>query len=341
MSLSINICWSLFPLALANVSVITDTIAVASQNWKDRRTLEFLGSCFCIYPSSSHSRQPIIQWNSEKNNWGVSETDGNESKESTPDHQIIVVKPKKNSTENKNPIDSKQIETALQSIPVSKCKKTNSGALLVQLPSKRPKENASRANDNCLGPNSYFEVSEPRKLLPKMTLVGIQEDMEDGEIIPSILEKNPQIRALTTSGLDMTLLFTKNKHNSRHEIAVVKMPPETRQCIVKNILIYIGLSRCRAYDRFWVTQCHHCQGFGHTIDRCTKRNENPKCSFCAGDHKNENCTNKSSPKWINCQNSTTLNKSTTHYASSQECPLMKITKKNKVLENTALSVSKT
>ena len=51
-------------------------------------------------------------------------------------------------------------------------------------------------------------VSEPKKMLPKMTLLdGCSPSLPDGEIISGILDKNPQIKESLNAGHTLTLFF--------------------------------------------------------------------------------------------------------------------------------------
>ena len=185
-------------------------------------------------------------------------------------------------------------------------------------------------------------MTEPKKLLPKMTIVGIPSYIEDNEILPTILNKNSNIKTLVNEGMTLNLIFARQNENGQTKTAVVKMSPEIRQAIVEGgNFVYAGLMRCKAYDRFWVTQCHHCQRFGHSSDRCTRKNEAPTCGFCAGNHESKNCSNKQSPKCVNCVNNTSASNSEPplHFASSHLCPIM-ISQRNKVIENTNFACSK-
>ena len=66
------------------------------------------------------------------------------------------------------------------------------------------------------------------------------------------------------------------------------------------VIALLGLTSCRAFDRFWATQCRHCQKYGHTKDRCLAKNTSPTCSFCAGPHASLDCPDKSVLKCVNC-----------------------------------------
>ncbi|MCP4274573.1 MAG: hypothetical protein GY781_21825 [Gammaproteobacteria bacterium] len=257
------------------------------------------------------------------------------------DKQVLIIKPKTTTTNGRTQLpDAKTITTVLNSVPVSKCTQTGSGTLVVRLPTKKAKEDAGKAIKEHLGSDSGLSVTEPKKLLPKMTVVGISSGTEDNEIVPSILMKNTKIRSLVNEGLTLDLIFTKQGKDAHTKIAVIKTSPEIRSSIVdEGNSVYVGLTRCRAYDRFWVTQCYHCQGYGHTSDRCALKDDSPKCSFCAGNHNSKDCSNKTTPKCVNCAKATPATGPTNHFASNKNCPFM-IAQRNKLIENTNFASSK-
>ena len=94
-------------------------------------------------------------------------------------------------------------------------------------------------------------MSQPKKMLPKMTLTGIPSSFLEGEIIDSILSKNKKIKNLCEERLHLSLLFVKQKDQNEHKVTVLKMAPEIRKAVNETVdYVYLGLSRCRAYDRF-------------------------------------------------------------------------------------------
>ena len=175
-------------------------------------------------------------------------------------------------------------------------------------------------------------------MLPKMTVPDISSSISDDDIIPSILRKNPSIQTLVDNGYALSLIFARSRDSSK--TAVLKMAPEIRTEIVKNdCYIYVGLNRCKAYDRFWVTKCGHCQGFGHKTADCPKKNSKPVCAFCAEDHESRSCTKKSSPQCANCLRLENRTSPMDHFATSFSCPVM-ISHQRKVIENTNFASSK-
>ena len=102
----------------------------------------------------------------------------------------------------------------------------------------------------------------------------------------------------------------------------LKMFPEVRNAIARSgNHVILGLTSCRAYDRFWATQCRHCQKFGHTKERCPTKNTIPACSFCAGPHTLLNFPDKSVLKCVNGFSLDSPAAKCHHSASSLDCPV--------------------
>ena len=257
------------------------------------------------------------------------------SEKTIENQDVLVLKPRSG-----NGIGSEigGIKEALEEVQVSSCRKTKAGGLVIKFPNTKAKDEASRAIGAHLGPDTVVQVTEPRKMLPKMTLTDVSEGLADEEVVPSILKKNPSIQRLVTGGCSLSLVFTKTREH--YKIAVLKMSPEIRSEIAKNSnYIYVGLGRCKAYDRFWVSQCFHCQGFGHKSSACPKKDATAVCAFCAGSHESRTCENKDSPQCTNCLSMETSSGPTNHFASSSNCPVM-ISQRKKIMENTNFTCSK-
>ena len=119
-------------------------------------------------------------------------------------------------------------------------------------------------------------------------------------------------------------------------MAVIKMSPDVSNAIARSgNRVFLGLTSCRAFDRFWATQCRHCQKFGHTKDRCPAKNTSPTCSFCAGPHALLVCPDKSVLRCVNCSSLGSPAERCHHSASSLDCPVM-ISERNRVMEDTDL-----
>ena len=254
------------------------------------------------------------------------------------EQQVIIVKPRPGGSAGPAELAraTNDIRGALKTVPVNNIRKTNMGSLVVKFPSTEAKSVASNLMSACFENNEDFVVSQPKKMLPKMTLTGIPISHPDDEIVASILDKNKDIEALVSRGLQLELLFTKSIEKSGHKIAVLKMAPEIRAAVNRvGGYIFVGLARCKAYDRFWVIQCFHCQGFSHIASKCPKKDHDPVCGYCAGRHRSAQCPDKSAPKCINCSSRAASGGSCNHYALSSDCPMMTL-QRERVIENTNL-----
>ena len=258
----------------------------------------------------------------------------------TIEHQnVLVIKPKSGNKmtdiEIKDSVSG--IEKALEEVQVSDCKKIKSGGLVMKFPNKEAMSEASHEISTRLGPGHAMQVTEPKKMLPKMTVPDVSLSLADDEVVASIL-KNPNIQQLVEGGCVLSLVFTRTKEHSK--TAVFKMAPEIRSEIVNSgNYVYVGLKRCKAYDRFWVVQCYHCQGFGHISSSCPKKDASPVCACCACKHETKACTNKDSPRCANCLLLENPPSTVSHFASSSACPVM-MSQRKKIIENTNFSSSK-
>ena len=257
------------------------------------------------------------------------------------DQQVIIVKPRAGVSAGPSELAkaTDDIRGVLKTVPVNNIRKTNAGSLVVKFPSTKAKSEASNLMSACFG-NEDFVVSQLKKMLPKMNLTGIPISHPDSEIIESILNKNKEIEALVGQGLQLELLFTRSKDEFAYKVAVLRMAPEIPAAVNRvGGHIFVGLARCKAYDRFWVTQCFHCQRFGHIATKCPMKDQDPVCGYCAGSHRSALCPDRSAPKCVNCSSRAASGGSCGHYALSSDCPMMTL-QRERVIENTNLVSSK-
>ena len=256
------------------------------------------------------------------------------------DQNVMLVNPAQNVSDSDEVSKSlNQVKQSLQNsgIPVTSCQSRKAGGLVVKFPSKEALEKATSTVASSLGDDPVLRVSEPKKALPKMTIPNIPKAMSDEDILDSILRKNANIKRLVDRGHAFSVLLTLKREDTK--TAVVKLAPEIRSEIVSSgSRVFVGLTRCRVYDRVWVRQCYHCQGFSHIAENCSKKEQDPVCVYCAGSHRSKDCTNKSNPKCINCK--TAKNQGAhNHFASSVDCPIM-ILQRQRVIDNTNYVSSK-
>lgn len=246
--------------------------------------------------------------------------------------QTLVVKPKPGlSITSASAMATRDgISKALETVPVSRFRQSESGTMTIQFPNEATKNSASAALSAIINEDSQVILSEPKKLLPKLTVVGVPVSIADDDLINQIVRKNAKIASLVAAGCAFALVFSKEKKvgdQIESKVAVLKVSPEIRSVIMDaGGALYLDLVRCKVYDRFWVTQCFHCQGFGHISASCPKSESPPVCCFCSGSHNGQTCTSKNSPQCANCplNGDRTSNVSNCHFAFSSKCPQMLI-----------------
>ena len=96
------------------------------------------------------------------------------------------------------------LTNVLKSIPVKSCHATSLGSVVLKFPHGEAKAEAKAL----VGSSADFTdvaVSEPKKMLPKMTMLDVPPSLP--EIISGILDKNPQIKESFDAGHTVTGCF--------------------------------------------------------------------------------------------------------------------------------------
>ena len=101
----------------------------------------------------------------------------------------------------------------------------------------------------------------------------------------------------------------------------VRCSPKIREYVMNTNGGYLYLNMCRSkvYDRFFVTQCYHCQSFNHIASKCPDKDEPAVCGKCAGPHETKGC-NSNTEKCNNCSKAK-LKTSNCHKSNSTDCPI--------------------
>ena len=84
---------------------------------------------------------------------------------------------------------------------------------------------------------------------------------------------------------------------------MIKFSPQIRKHIkkVNDGCIYVGLSRCKSFDHFFVPKCYRCYKFNHFAGESPDNDMPATCGRYVGRHKYKNCNLKSLEKCVICE----------------------------------------
>ena len=147
-------------------------------------------------------------------------------------------------------------------------------------------------------------VTEVKEKLPCISIVGIQDEVTKNNLLTQICKQNSKIHALINAGEQFSVLFVKSSPNNGSYMAVVRVSPKIRNAIrcVRN-QVFLGITSCRVYDRFYIKRCNQCQEYGHYKAECVKP---ACCAYCGGGHESSVCdlkdnVNSDQLSCINCK----------------------------------------
>lgn len=239
--------------------------------------------------------------------------------------QAVYIKRKDCENINSSEAD---ISSALKAVPAVSMRNVHEKTIKLVFPNGEAKQRAVEEIEQSESLNNIYEVSSAKKLRPKITVTYIPDFIDDSEIIKSVTDKSPEITELIENPEDLKLLFTKPSAHG-FKTAVISTSPLIRNAVMKTGFIYMHMSRCKVYDRYWVFRCNKCMQYGHKAEKC--RQEKPRCGYCAGEHYTKDCTDKNTLKCCHCTDNTREEKQ--HSAFDTSCPSF-IAAKNRIIRRT-------
>ena len=179
----------------------------------------------------------------------------------------------------------------------------------------------------------FFEVTtsvrKEKKRDPRVMISDLDTDLLDKDkLLEAILsDKNGNIKQLYDLGFTLKVVHT----NFHGRYAVIQVAPEIRQAITDNgERMFLKLRQHQVKNRFYVTQCFHCQRYGHVAGSvyCPNKDKAATCAFCAGEHDTRHCQAKKNNdvgrmKCVNCEvgaSKEDRRHAKSHPASSSLCP---------------------
>ena len=157
----------------------------------------------------------------------------------------------------------------------------------------------------------------------------------------SVSDKNESVKRLVEEGHVVKVVHV----NKAGRYAVIQVSPDVRKVIAeRKDKLFLKLRQHSVRNRFYVTQCFHCQRFGHVAGSvyCPNKDKSAVCAFCTGDHDTRSCQAKKENtvnrmKCVNCEQGGSKEDkrhARSHPASSSMCPFY-INAKARLMETTS------
>ena len=179
----------------------------------------------------------------------------------------LVLRGKAKPTETEKEADLEKLKSLAVSnnIPVSRVGHDSSGNTYIDCPTA---EDSSLLQPLLTENFQDKEVSVIKPKLPCVTIVGIQDEVTNSNFSTLVSKQNPMIDGLISSGEELSVVFVKSVSDGSFTV-VAKVSAKIRDALrsMQN-RVFLGISSCRVYDRFFIKRCNKCQEFGHYKADC-------------------------------------------------------------------------
>ncbi|KAH9384422.1 hypothetical protein HPB48_026429 [Haemaphysalis longicornis] len=155
-----------------------------------------------------------------------------------------------------------------------------------------------------------LQIKRPKENKYPIKVIGIDEQEEPGTIVQTIIEQNNL--PCTTADIELKKTW-KGKQGTT---AIFALNKEGHQALKNRSHLYIGWTRCKVFDHFFLPRCTKCAEHGHSSVDC----EAPtRCVRCGkrGHHKDD-CRNDSHCHACDLED---REESRDHEMMSWECPV--------------------
>ena len=214
----------------------------------------------------------------------------------------LMVKPVSN---DKTPVALDNIERIVvkNKIPVSRVGVAANGNTYIHCPNRAARDKLIPLLETDLPQETVQPLKEK---LPSITIVGITKEVSKEDLLLQICNQNEYISELIKTGNVFNILFVKAPSEGyKNYQVVVRVSPAIRDAIsARKNRLFLGVTSCKVYDRFYVKRCNQCNCFGHYKSDCPN---SVLCGYCMSkDHESHCCPLRSSEsstnfKCSNCQ----------------------------------------
>ena len=112
------------------------------------------------------------------------------------------------------------------------------------------------------------QVSVVKDKLPCISIVGIEDEVNNPNLLNKICKQNPAVSILVKYWIGVHFVIRKTQQNGTYT-AVAKVGAKIRNAIRSGRnRIFLGVTSCKVYDRFHVKRCNMCQEYGHYKADC-------------------------------------------------------------------------
>ena len=210
-------------------------------------------------------------------------------------------------------------------LPVEHFHINNSGKTVLTFATQNDRD---KANSKLKAAFPESEIRQASELLPTISIANISNNLNAEELYDAIMRFNPEIESYVNNGGIFKVLGQLRKQNKNDSLqANVRVSNNIRKLLENGgnrVCTGFGYS-CKVYDHFHIKRCNICQKYNHYADNCPTK-QAPVCSYCAENHKSDDCSNRTAtpfiPTCVNCK----LSKdqcNTAHESSSNTCSTYK------------------
>lgn len=208
--------------------------------------------------------------------------------------EIIVLPVKEQTSDLTAGTIKRNINIMELGVGVENVVKGSKGKIILECQKKEDRVLLAGALKENLG--EHYKVYTPNKKLPKIKVIGVEEEVgreEEAEFIEKVKNQN---ELEIDREMFMMKIIKKSRTNEDETTIIMEVDPKTHKYFVERQRIKVGWKNCPVYDYVSVKRCFKCWGYNHVAKDC--RNEK-RCRRCSGDHDVLECSAKYK-KCINC-----------------------------------------
>lgn len=231
--------------------------------------------------------------------------------------EVIILHPKnQNQTSDTTKMECKEkLNPAEMKVGIENVRKIRNGGIVITC---KTKEEIKKINEEVKAKlGKEYEVKIPQLKTPKIRIYGIEEMMEDDDLIDALRNQNPEI-----IGEEAELTVKVNKRTKQTYVVVVETDPKTFKKVILEGKLKIKWQRCQVNEYLGISRCLNCYSYDHWVDECDKGKLCLRCGNGDGhevkdcEHTNERCMN-----CVSTNEKLKLDLDVNHSVMSNECPV--------------------